>query len=77
LFELHDSFYVAVDGMGNAWPAGKVPLPGSKKGPGPGQFKATEIIWAFFQRHEIPAIPVKNTSSPAGTQPKARPQKNK
>lgn len=63
--------YVAVDGMGNSWPAGKPPS-GSKKGTSAVQFKANDLIWDFFQRHEIPAIPVKKPPAPSRgqTEPK-------
>ncbi len=64
-------FYV-VEGMGHQWPGGKAVGPEDRLGKASDKVKATEVIWAFFQKHpkgERAAAPG-GASSPAAPEEK-------
>jgi polyhydroxybutyrate depolymerase len=43
--------YLAVEGLGHTWAGGRSLLPESMVGKTSQKIKATDVIWAFFQRH--------------------------
>lgn len=46
--------FYTVDGMGHQWPGGKrSQLPGTLVGPYSDAVDATDLIWAFFRRHNL------------------------
>jgi len=45
--------FTIIKGHGHIWPGGKNLLPESMVGKASDKFKATDAIWAFFQRHSL------------------------
>jgi polyhydroxybutyrate depolymerase len=46
-----EAIYTVVEGMGHTWPGGRSFLPESIIGDATDKIDATDVIWAFFQRH--------------------------
>lgn len=45
--------YIAVDGLGHTWAGGKSILPGFMVGKQSDKIHATDVIWAFFNKHPM------------------------
>ncbi len=46
-----EAVYITVDGLGHTWAGGKSLLPMFMVGKRSDKIKATDVIWAFFQKH--------------------------
>ena len=46
--------FTTIEGNGHHWPGSVEPLPRAISGPALDPFRATDQIWAFFQRHPLP-----------------------
>jgi len=49
-----ETVYIAVDGLGHAWPGGRSLLPERLVGKTSDKLRATDAIWEFFRKHARP-----------------------